>query len=103
MKGMAYILAFYLVLLSVVPCCAFDSCPDEKAATGQAADHQSEDEHCGNCSPFFNCESCAFISIHEDPVAYTVPSPVIKRVYTQFITPFLPDTHQGFWQPPRLG
>ncbi|MET0392100.1 MAG: DUF6660 family protein [Chitinophagaceae bacterium] len=103
MKWLKYILVFYLVLLSVIPCCAFDGCPDDKAAVEQAERHESGDKDCGSCSPFFNCEGCASVTIDADIIVYNVPAPGIKRVYTHFLLPFIPELHYSFWQPPRLG
>jgi hypothetical protein len=105
MNLLKYILTFYLLLLSVVPCCAFDSCPDDKAeAARETGRHKSGDEdNCGNCSPFFNCESCASVTINSDIIYHTAPVPEEKRVYTDFIPPLIPDVHYDFWQPPKLG
>ena len=47
MKLIGYILAVYLLLLAVVPCCAFDECPDDKATTEQTEDHKTGDKDCG--------------------------------------------------------
>ncbi|HWR32421.1 MAG TPA: DUF6660 family protein, partial [Chitinophagaceae bacterium] len=61
MKTYGYILAFYIILLAVAPCCVFDNCPDDK--TEQAKNHDQGDDDCGGCSPFFNCEGCATATI----------------------------------------
>jgi hypothetical protein len=103
MKLTGYILAFYLILLSVVPCCSFDSCPDDKVATEQADQHESGDKDCGACSPFFNCEGCAPATINVNTSSFAILSPEVKRVYTGFIPSFIPNVHYDFWQPPRLG
>jgi hypothetical protein len=103
MKFTGYILSLYLILLSVVPCCSFDSCPDDKESTEQMAHHEKGDEDCGTCSPFFNCEGCAPATIQINIASYTIVSPEVKRVYTGFIPSVIPDVHYDFWQPPRLG
>jgi hypothetical protein len=103
MKLIGYILAVYLLLLAVVPCCAFDECPDDKATTEQTEDHKTGDKDCGTCSPFFNCEGCASVTVHFNTVSFTFITPEVKRVYTEYIPSLMPDAHYDFWQPPRLG
>ena len=107
MKFAGYILTFYLLLLSAVPCCAFDDCLDDKVAMSagmeRPANHESGDEDCGNCSPFFSCEGCATATIAFEPTAIEIISIKINSVYITFIEPALPGVEYDFWQPPRLG
>ena len=101
MKLVSYILAFYLVLLSAVPCCALDSCPDD--TTKQFATHEKGDEDCGNCSPFFNCEGCAPATIACEPGLFGIPALHTAAVYTPYTEHSLPKISYGFWQPPKIG
>ncbi len=106
MKIPGYILTFYLILLSAVPCCIFDDCPDDKIAltsdTGQEPDHESGDGDCGSCSPFFSCEGCATATIAFQPVSFDMQPLDISPVYAAYIQPSLPTIDYDFWQPPRL-
>jgi hypothetical protein len=100
MKIIGYILAIYIILLSAIPCCSFDNCPDDK--TEQSSNHEQGDEDCGNCSPFFTCEGCGgFVSTNELPGIELSPLKP-ARVYTIFIEQNVPDIHYDFWQPPKL-
>lgn len=101
MKIPAYLLCLYMLLLAVFPCCLVDDCPDDKVE--QSASHQAGDEDCGNCSPFFSCEGCAFASAAAEPVHFNMAVLPLKQVYTGFTLPFIADMHYDFWQPPRLG
>lgn len=101
MKWPGYILSFYLILLSVMPCCAFDDCPDDKTAL--AAPHENGDDDCGNCSPFFSCEGCATATISFEPAAFEIIPLEISPVYTNYIQSPLPSVDYDFWQPPKLG
>lgn len=101
LKLFGFILAFYLVLLSAIPCCAFDNCPDDK--TEQTENHQPGDEDCGNCSPFFSCEGCAVATIVCEPARFELHPITQKAVYTVYLERLLPDTDYDFWQPPKLG
>lgn len=100
MKTAGYLLAFYLILLAAVPCCAFDDRPDDK--TELAAEHESNDGDCGTCSPFFSCEGCATASISNDPAPFEIHAIKVAAVFTCYIQTALPSIEFDFWQPPRL-
>ena len=101
MKFTSFILAFYLILLSAVPCCAFDDCPDDK--TELAANHENGDEDCGNCSPFFSCEGCAIAAIVYHLAQFESSSLQVSPVYSAYMQLSLPQFDYDFWQPPKLG
>lgn len=107
MKFAGYILSFYLILLAAVPCCAYDDCPDDKtdlsAGAEQAGKHESGDEDCGNCSPFFSCVGCATATIAFESIPFTVPLVRLASAYTGYIQTSLPKVDYDFWQPPKLG
>ena len=103
MKAFGFILAFYIMLLSAVPCCAFDNCPDEKATTAQTGQHESgDDDNCGSCSPFFNCATCASVTIDLQQASAEPATTTLKKTYSDFIQPIIAKVHYDFWQPPRL-
>jgi hypothetical protein len=107
MKLAGYILAVYLLLLSAVPCCAFDDCPDDKMdlPTGaeQNSSHEEGDGDCGNCSPFFSCEGCAAATISSQTISFEFSLPQVLAVYTIYLQALLPSVEYDFWQPPRIG
>lgn len=100
MKIVGYILSLYLILLSTVPCCAFDNCPDDKAE--QTAEHEKGDEDCGNCSPFFSCGGCSTATINFDPADMEILPRELSTVYTSYKEPDLPRVDYDFWQPPKI-
>jgi hypothetical protein len=102
MKAFGYIVSIYILLLAVLPCCAFDDCPEDKMQTEQLADHENGDEDCGTCSPFFNCEGCASVTTTEDPLHFNIIVLPAKQVYAGFLSPAIPAVQYDFWQPPRL-
>lgn len=101
MKIAGYILAFYLIALATFPCCTIDNCARDK--TELAAEHESGDDDCGACSPFFNCEGCAAVSIAYEPAAIEIAAFDPLVIYTDYISLQLPRIAYDFWQPPRLG
>lgn len=100
MKIIGYILAIYIILLSAVPCCSFDNCPEDK--TEQNSNYEPGDNDCGNCSPFFTCEGCGgFVSTIEIINFESAPlAPV--RTYSVYIEAMMPEIHYDFWQPPKI-
>jgi hypothetical protein len=101
LKFTGYILAFYLLLLSAVPCCAFDSCPDDQME--QSAEHEEGDGDCGNCSPFFSCEGCATATISYPPFSFEFSLTQALPVHANYLQALLPSVEYDFWQPPKLG
>jgi len=100
MKLSGYILAFYLILLSAVPCCVNDDCAEDNKEL--AANHDNEDKDCGNCSPFFSCDGCACASIAFDPnIPENVPANT-SHIFPDYIQSSLPGVDFDFWQPPKL-
>jgi len=86
-----------------VPCCFYDNCPEDKAKTEQTANHErGDDDGCGNCSPFFNCEGCAVSVITFDPASFIFQSPEIKIKHSSFIQIFISYNYSSIWQPPQL-
>lgn len=106
MKLLAYSLTFYLLLLSVVPCCTSDKCRDNKsellAGAQQAGDHEQGDDDCGTCSPFFSCEGCATATVAFETLQFYSPPIRLLTVYTGYIQTSLPQVNYDFWQPPKL-
>jgi hypothetical protein len=103
-KIVSYILAFYLILLSAVPCCAFDSCPDDKMDLSAGAEqHENGDDDYGSCSPFFSCEGCATATVSFEPVQLEIVLTPLISVYTGYIQTSLPQIDYDFWQPPKIG
>jgi hypothetical protein len=100
-KLLSYILACYLLLLSVVPCCVFDDCPDDKIE--QSSNHENGDDDCGNCSPFFSCEGCAAATIFYQPVEFDFSSQLVLSVHTNYLQAPLSQIEYDFWQPPKVG
>lgn len=104
MKLLSYILAFYLILLSAVPCCSFDECNEDKTdLSAVPGDHEKGDDDCGNCSPFFSCEGCAAAMISYEPVQFGIPVLEISSVYSPYTHSSLSQVDYDFWQPPKRG
>src|SRR5690606_3179302 len=98
---LGYIFAVYILVLAAIPCCAFDSCPEDKLEA--ATDHSAGDEDCGSCSPFFSCEGCAVASVPFQASVWSLHPVENIPQHAEFLVTSLPSTYFDFWQPPRLG
>jgi sulfatase maturation enzyme AslB (radical SAM superfamily) len=101
MKLFGYILAFYIITLSVVPSCSLDGCLDDK--TEQNSRHDQQDSDCGNCSPFFTCSGCMISAFTIDLLNLQSTPSISIKTYTGYIESSVPDMHYDFWQPPKIG
>jgi hypothetical protein len=97
----ALLLSLLVVVGSIIPCCLWDNCGDEKAAielSGQENDNEDE----ANCSPFAACSACnGFIPITR--LFRLVPAPSTASIYNdQPVAGYSAGHLSSFWQPPRF-
>lgn len=107
MKIVGFLLAFYLILLSAIPCCALDNCADDKTDLSVnkelASNQEEENGDCNNCSPFFSCEGCATATIAFEPTSLEIFPIKISSVYTGYVQTAISEVEYDFWQPPKFG
>jgi hypothetical protein len=98
-QWLSYILTFYILISTVVPCSLFDHCEDEAYTTQSSPAGNKKD--CNNCSPFSVCSShCGFtINTGNLPLAPAMfySSPVYGEYSCAPQSKYCP----GFFQPPR--
>jgi hypothetical protein len=106
MRIFALIFSFYILALSVVPCCAFCGGKEDAAQTVAAKGNKNssgDEDGCKNCSPFTLCGHC---------VGFTVTARIAKveRVELSRRLDRREATQSYFfsysascWQPPRIG
>jgi hypothetical protein len=99
-KFISAILSLYILALTIVPCCLFDNCPEDK--TEQFANHEQGDDDFGVCSPFFNCEGCAVATVNAQSIRFELNPVLSTPVYAGYRLPSLPEADFDFWQPPQL-
>jgi hypothetical protein len=105
MKFVAFIMAFLILSLPVLPCADDGSAPDaDKAKTEIVQQHSQpeEQEHNDNCSPFCHCTCCAGVSISH---IFTIVSSLLLmdgKSYTSYLPDHLIEYSSPIWQPPQL-
>jgi hypothetical protein len=98
MRFLVLILLLISISATVVPCCAFDGCSEEMAATS----HPDKKDQQDSCSPFSTCAGCSIAAIPVKAPLITIPPPA-KCSFTEIRTDnSLPLYAASFWQPPRL-
>ncbi len=102
MKIFAYILSFYILVLTAIPC--IDIPQDNtllKIEQSQKAtdNHQNESD---NCSPFWPCNCCIPPVISQ---AYTLQFdcyPFSQKHFPEYKSAFVSSVYTAIWQPPKL-
>ena len=106
MKFFAYIMAFYILVLSVVPCSdVHNDCKDKKSKTELTQNHDHKQDKDDHCSPFCTCTCCATSVVAIDftlfqikkPTDFTISQKVAIRNFS-----FLSNFFGNIWQPPKI-
>ena len=106
MKLMAAFLAFYVLILSGIPCNANDTCLTEGIGhrvnadkSKDQADHKNAD--CP-CSPFFACSNCHGVAIPGSGIDFPRHIQTIAKKVFGHIDSRLTDFPVSIFQPPQL-
>ncbi|RYE27036.1 MAG: TonB-dependent receptor [Sphingobacteriaceae bacterium] len=105
MKFLCLLFSFYVVLLSVKPCCADRECQEKSSLKKELAGKTpSKEKECQGCSPFFSCGSCVGFIIAK-PITHTLAfvAENTVRSYAPYEQPNLKEISLAIWQPPQLG
>lgn len=113
MKGVTYILALTVIILSLKPgidalpilsinqltCCSSSKCGP--IADEQHSDHDSEQEKNGMCNPFQACGSCLLLCVVV-PLRFLSNPDISTEEYFEYLS-FTPSQFiADFWQPPKF-
>jgi hypothetical protein len=104
MKFFAFIMAFLMLTLPVLPCADDAEAPADKVKTEIVKQNgqQQEQEHNDVCSPFCHCTCCAGFSIHH---YFTTSASLLlnsRKSYTTYLPDDLIEHSSPIWQPPQL-
>lgn len=96
---LGYILSFYVLFCTLVPCTVFDSCEDEgQIEQTSKSDH---DKDCSACSPFSVCATCHGFTLSQ---VVSSEAPVIvysKLQYRSYHFSPKSEYYPSLFQPPR--
>lgn len=106
MKTWSILLSFLVLLLSIVPCSAFESnskCTLEKKCEKES--HKCGNDCTGKCSPFYTCGSCVGFAMITATVAKAQKKLSINGNKTPdiaVITVKNSSFNGAIWQPPKV-
>ena len=103
MKFFAFIMAFLVLALSVMPCADTDAENDSKAKTTIAkSSQQKENPQQDDCSPFCSCTCCACFSVNHFIVSVNYLSSFSEKAIAAYLPADLIEIAFPIWQPPQL-
>ncbi|HTE00391.1 MAG TPA: DUF6660 family protein [Mucilaginibacter sp.] len=104
MKFLCLIFSFYVLILSVKPCCDEQDCQGSTVIKKEQAGKTSSAENdCQGCCTFFSCSSCAGFITAEPLNHFSSLVPQIKaKCHTAYCQPFIKEITLSIWQPPQL-
>ncbi len=95
MKFLAIIFSVLVLVLTVVPCCAYDNCEKEIAHNDSGTKSEIP------CSPFVHCSCSSGINISPSfEIAFVQQIQLVKKE-TQYIQIFTSGYFSSIWQPPK--
>ena len=106
MRIFALIFSFYILVLSVVPCCAFcggDDGAGSAVTAKESQDRQGDEDGCKNCSPFTLCGHC--VGFTATARFAKVELVVLRRrvAWREMKSMYCFSYSASSWQPPRVG
>ncbi len=99
MKFLAFIMAFLVLTLSVMPCADTNEgkAKNELSKSG----HQQKDAQQEDCSPFCTCTCCAGFSINHFIAALSSIPAYEPNLTTSFLSLQTMEVALPIWQPPQ--
>lgn len=104
MKLLAFILAFLVLTLSVMPC-ADNGNPENEGKVKtelSKADQRQSDQQQDDCSPFCHCTCCAGFSINHFITSVSIIPPYESNELSCFLPSNVRAIALPIWQPPQL-
>jgi len=104
MKFIAFIMAFLVLALSVMPCADNGNFMDEgKSKKGLTnSSHEQNNSEDDACSPFCTCTCCAGFSINHFIAVLTITSNYENNHTSTFLPSDVTGIASAIWQPPQL-
>ncbi|MGL4631961.1 MAG: DUF6660 family protein [Leadbetterella sp.] len=106
MKISTFILVFYLLALSLVPCSdVHNECSDKRETTKLADQHNHENDSDDMCSPFCICNCCgiSMLVLEVTPLfnIRNITFKISQKIPIHSFS-FVSSFFGSFWQPPKI-
>ena len=104
MKFFAFIMSFFLLYLSCLPCSDSKECNIKAEQTVSAStDHQKHKHTSEACTPFCTCSCCAASAFHQPFAKQQALKQIFQSVkYHIQNDSFLSQEFSSIWQPPKI-
>jgi hypothetical protein len=104
MKIFAFIMAFLVLALSILPCADKGDVLNRGKAKTQIAEttHEQGDQQEDDCSPFCHCTCCATFSINHFIATIIIIPPQDDKTQTAYLPYNVIAVAIPVWQPPQL-
>lgn len=106
MKVFALFMAFYILVLSAVPCNdVHNDCNDSNTKTELTQNHDHHQDQDDNCTPFCTCTCCSASVIALDFVPFQIKNPTVFRISEKVSLrnfSFISNFFGSIWQPPKI-
>jgi len=104
MKIFSFILSFFLLFISCLPCGDMQECTTQvEQAVTAAVDHQNHQHGAEACTPFCYCTCCAASVISQNDTGLQATKPLFHPdEHTVLNDFFLSQNLSNIWQPPKI-
>lgn len=103
MKIIAYILSFYILLLTAIPCI---DVPQDNALHKTELSQKTTDNHhnkADNCSPFWPCNCCIPPVISQAYILQFNCFSYSQKHFAEYKSAHISNLSSAIWQPPKIG
>ena len=106
MKAIAFFMAFYILVLSAVPCNDMhNKCNSKNAKTELTQNHDHQQDKDDNCTPFCTCACCSASVVALDFAPFRIKKPaefsITKKITIRNFS-FVSNYFGNIWQPPKI-
>jgi len=104
MKIIAFIMAFLVLALNVIPCADTVNAANESKSKMVVAksNSQKSDPQQDDCSPFCSCTCCAGFSVNHSVASIAAIISYEERYQTAYLPADIIEISLPIWQPPQL-
>jgi len=104
MKIIAFIMAFLVLALSIMPCADISNAAYESKSKASVAksNSQKSDPQQDDCSPFCSCACCASLSVNHSIASIAATISYKERTKTAHSPTDIIKVSLPIWQPPQL-
>jgi len=102
MKAFAYILSFYILVLTAIPCIDVPKDNTLRKVELSKAISDKQDKDSDHCSPFCTCLCCASSIIYQVYAFQFDNLSLIQKHYSEYKSDFISNNYSTIWQPPKL-